>query len=72
MTCNIALWDRILRFIFGTITLAWAIAGGPIWGFVGIYFITTSGWGFCPIFSFLKIRTLAQKDSGRENYVQEN
>lgn len=38
---------------------AWAVAGGPWWGYLGIYLILTSGWGLCPIYAMLKIRTAA-------------
>lgn len=61
MRCNVAVWDRILRFIIGTGFTAYAIAGGPIWGFLGVILIFTSAWGFCPFYGFLKIRTLREK-----------
>jgi len=63
MKMNMALWDRILRFIFGVILTSWALSGGPWWGYVGIYMILSSGWGLCLAYSFFKIRTL--KDTER-------
>jgi hypothetical protein len=72
MKCNLALWDRILRFILGVVLTAYAVAGGPIWAFVGIYFIFTAAWGFCPLFATLKIRTLREeKRSPRINPFEE-
>lgn len=61
MKCNAALWDRILRFILGVVLTTYAIAGGPIWAFGGIYFIFTAAWGFCPLYATLKIRTLREE-----------
>ncbi len=58
MRCNLALWDRILRFVIGVGLLAFAIAGGPGWTYLGLVFILTAAWGFCPAYAFLKIKTL--------------
>lgn len=57
MKCNVALWDRLLRFILGVVLLFYAVAGGPFWAFIGIYFIFTSAWGVCFIYSLFKIQT---------------
>jgi hypothetical protein len=59
MLCNVALWDRALRFSIAVIALSYAFAGGPVWFWpLGLYLMTTAGWGLCPIYSFLRIRTL--------------
>ena len=59
MLCNIAFWDRALRFILSVLILAYGFAGGPYWFFIiGIYGLITAGWGLCPIYSFFRIRTL--------------
>lgn len=59
MLCNIAPWDRTLRFIISVVVLSYAIAGGPFWFWLlGLYGLLTSGWGLCPIYSFFRIRTL--------------
>lgn len=58
MICNVALWDRSLRFLIAILLLVYAVAGGPIWFYVvGIYLLGTSGWGLCLIYSLLRIRT---------------
>ena len=59
---NLALWDRILRFIFGVLFTGWAIAGGPWWAYVGVYLLITSGWGLDPFYSFFHIRTAKLED----------
>ena len=59
MLCNVALWDRAIRFFLAVTQLAYAFAGGPIWFWVlGLYFLVTAGWGLCPLYAFFKIRTL--------------
>lgn len=58
MKCNLGRWDRILRLIFGVFLLAYALAGGPLWAYFGVYLIFTSGWGLCPIYSWLNIKTV--------------
>jgi hypothetical protein len=55
MRINLALWDRIFRFIIGILMGTWAVAGGPFWAFMGFYLILTCAWGFDPIYSILKI-----------------
>jgi hypothetical protein len=57
MKINLALWDRILRFVFGIILTGWAVAGGPWPAFFGVYLILTSGWGLCPLYGIFRIRT---------------
>ena len=59
MLCNLALWDRLIRFILAVLQIAYAFAGGPIWFWIlGLYLLITSGWGLCPLYSFFKVRTL--------------
>ncbi len=63
MKCNLALWDRTIRFIFAVLLLTYVIAGGPFWGWAGLYLLMTSAWGLCPIYAFLKIKTVSSKKS---------
>ncbi|MEK6628128.1 MAG: DUF2892 domain-containing protein [Bdellovibrionota bacterium] len=59
MLCNTAVWDRTIRFLLSVFILSYATAGGPIWFWpLGLYFLTTAAWGLCPIYSFLRFRTL--------------
>lgn len=62
MKCNLANFDRILRFVLGTLLTAWAFSGGPTWALIGIYFLATSGWGFCVGYAIFKINTLNPKE----------
>ena len=59
MLCNIAIWDRSLRFFIAVLLLSYAVAGGPVWFWImGLYGLITAGWGLCPIYSFFRLRTL--------------
>lgn len=57
MNINLANWDRILRALIGVVLLAWAIAGGPWWTYVGLVLIGTAAWRFCPIYALFRIGT---------------
>jgi hypothetical protein len=54
---NIILPDRIVRYLLGLLLLTWALAGGPIWTYVGLYFLFTGSFGFCPIYWVLRINS---------------
>jgi hypothetical protein len=69
MRCNVAVWDRILRFLLGTGLTAYAFAGGPFWAYIGVYGLITAAWGLCPVYAFFRIRTL--KDYHRTVYSEE-
>ena len=61
MKCNMSKLDRLIRFVFGVFLLAWAFAGGPVWAYAFTVLIFTAAWGFCPLYTLLKIRTLKDK-----------
>lgn len=69
MRCNVALWDRILRFFFGVLLTAYAVAGGPFWAYIGLYGLVTAAWGLCPAYAFFRIRTL--KDDFQRSFPEE-
>lgn len=62
MRCNCALWDRVIRFFIGVLLTTYALIGGPFWSYFGIYFIATSGWGFCPVYAYFKFKTIKSKN----------
>ncbi len=65
MRCNLALWDRMIRFLIGILLVTYAIAGGPLWPWGGLEFLATSGWGFCPLYGMLKTQTLRERHQRR-------
>lgn len=58
MKCNLALWDRVIRFTVAVLLLTYVIAGGPFWGWSGLFLLVTAAWGLCPIYAFLKFKTI--------------
>lgn len=60
MKCNLAFFDRFIRFIIGTFLTTWALIGGPQWSYFGVYLLFTSGWGFCLIYAILKVNTIKE------------
>lgn len=59
MKINLAMWDRWVRYIIGLLLTTWAIAGGPSWAYVGVYFIFSASWGYCLIYSYFRIKTIS-------------
>lgn len=60
MKCNVAVWDRLLRFVLGVLLVAYVIAGGPFWAWTGLYFLGTSAWGVCAVYGILRVQTLSE------------
>lgn len=54
MKINVAGWDRVLRLLVGSVLVAWSVAGGPWWGYLGLGLLATSAWRFCPIYAVLR------------------
>lgn len=57
MKINLAGWDRALRVFLGFVLLAWAVAGGPWWAYLGLVLLATAAWRFCPIYGIFKLQT---------------
>lgn len=55
MQCNVAQWDRFIRLLSGGFLMAWAIAGGPWWAYLGLVLIVTAAWRFCPVYAVLRV-----------------
>lgn len=66
MKCNLAVWDRTIRFTLSILMLTYFFAGGPSWMLVGLYLLSTTAWGFDPLYSFWGIRTLKSRSSKQE------
>lgn len=45
-TMRLTQWGRTWRLILGTLLLSWAIAGGPIWAYVGVAYLLSGSFGF--------------------------
>ena len=57
MRVNLALWDRWLRGVLGFLFVVLVQSGGPGWMWIGVYFIMTAAWGWCPLYGLMRWRT---------------
>lgn len=57
MACNVGTIDRILRATAGVALVVWAVISGNIIGYVGVVFIVTALFSFCPLYPLLGINT---------------
>lgn len=57
MKCNVSKTGRVLRLLLGLLLIAWAIAGGPAWTWVGLLVLATGAWRLCPILMILGVRS---------------
>ena len=57
MRKNIGLIDRVLRAAVGIALIVWALAGGPVWAWIGVVPLLTAAVSFCPAYALLGIRT---------------
>jgi hypothetical protein len=54
MKKNVGSIDRVLRIIVGIGLIAWALAVGPIWAWIGIVPLLTGIISFCPAYCLFK------------------
>ncbi len=53
--------DRAVRAVAGIALIGWAVAGGPVWAWIGILPLATAVVGWCPAYSVLGIRSCPSK-----------
>jgi len=61
MQTNVGGIDKIARIVVGIALIVWAIAGGPVWAWIGILPLATGLLGWCPAYSLLGIKTCPMK-----------
>ena len=61
MKANVGGIDKILRIVVGLALIAWAILGGPVWGWIGVVPLATGFMGWCPAYTLLGIKTCPMK-----------
>ncbi len=61
MTCNVGNIDRALRIIVGLALIGWALAGGPVWAWIGVLPLATGLFKFCPAYTLLGMNTCGVK-----------
>ncbi len=58
MQCNVGTADRIIRVVAGLGLIALAATGTVgIWGWIGVVPVLSGGFGFCPAYTLLGIKT---------------
>ncbi|NIP17141.1 MAG: DUF2892 domain-containing protein [Xanthomonadales bacterium] len=62
MNKNVGGIDRILRIVVGAALIAWALYGGPVWAWIGLFPLATGLFNFCWLYTLLGIST--SKDEG--------
>lgn len=60
---NMAVWDRVLRLLIGSLLVAWGVAGGPWWAYVGLALLATAAWRFDPVYAALRTGTFKKTGS---------
>lgn len=61
MKANVGGIDRILRIVLGAALIVWAIAGGPVWAWIGVVPLATGIIRFCPLYPLLGMNTCGTK-----------
>ena len=61
MQTNVGGIDKIARIAVGIALIVWAIAGGPLWAWIGVLPLATGLLGWCPAYTLLGIRTCPLK-----------
>lgn len=61
MQKNVGGIDKIARIVVGIALIVWAIAGGPVWAWIGLLPLATGLLGWCPAYTLLGIKTCPMK-----------
>lgn len=57
MTKNVGGIDKILRIVVGIGLIVWALAGGPVWAWIGLLPLATGLMGWCPAYKLIGANT---------------
>lgn len=58
MNSNVGGIDRLLRLVVGLVLVSLVFIGPKtLWGWIGVIPLVTAGFGFCPAYTLLGIRT---------------
>ena len=61
MQKNVGGIDKIARIVVGIALIVWAIAGGPVWAWIGVLPLATGLLGWCPAYTLLGVKTCPMK-----------
>lgn len=57
MKCNVGGVDKWLRIAVGLLLIVWAVAGGPVWAWIGVVPLVTGLFNFCPLYTLIGVST---------------
>lgn len=57
MEKNVGGIDKSARIVVGIALIVWALAGGPLWAWIGILPLATGLLGWCPAYTLLGCKT---------------
>ncbi len=57
MKANVGGIDRTVRIVVGAALIVWALAGGPVWAWIGVVPLVTGAIGWCPAYLSFGIST---------------
>lgn len=63
MKANVGGIDRILRIVAGIALIVWAIAGGPVWAWIGVVPLATGLLRWCPLYPMLGFTTCGKRST---------
>jgi Protein of unknown function (DUF2892) len=61
MNANVGGVDRIVRGVAGIGLIAWALAGGPVWAWIGVVPLLTAIVSWCPVYLPFGISTRGKR-----------
>ncbi len=64
MKLNVGGIDRVIRIAAGLGLVAWAVADGPVWAWIGVLPLVTGAIGWCPPYAIFGFNTCAMKKQG--------
>ncbi|MFK2904376.1 DUF2892 domain-containing protein [Dyella ginsengisoli] len=57
MKSNVGAVDKWLRIAVGLLLIVWAVAGGPVWAWIGVVPLATGLFNFCPLYALIGANT---------------
>ncbi|MCL7462581.1 DUF2892 domain-containing protein [Pseudomonas sp. NW5] len=61
MQKNVGGIDKIARVLIGLVLIIWALAGGPVWAWIGVMPLATGLLGWCPAYTLFGFKTCKLK-----------
>ena len=61
MQKNVGGIDKIARILVGLALIVWAVAGGPLWAWIGVLPLATGLLGWCPAYTLFGVKSCPLK-----------